>query len=411
MNTEREFRGSGWAWVVCGVSVCLVLGARVPTGFAEDVPESEHVRVLRMLSAHSKQTWDGVRTWRGELRVDSVRWFSGEKAKRFFEMVDPLEGKVRSTNFKRITHQSVTFAVDLEHDRVFSRPRNWPDVYVDVETGKPFGIQREDMWFETSAPVSIVTADAFITFEPNMPHPLPSGGTARAAFRYPLLETAFHEVGVIGRTFSTVYYAPAPGESEQAPIVDPRAYLSTGRPVWMELELIADAIEQTGPWEIDGLALRVRKEGSGAQEQYHLAVPAKSGSGRYMQKEMTFRADVGFSIILQVQREPGETASQERRWAYKEQAGLFLPSLVETKRFDTSDGSLRSQDTVSFIESEVNKAIAPETFTCRNLGMQEGDRVVDKSAGGRVSVYEGGTLKVLDVVDVPGTSREGTSSD
>ena len=410
MCNERKCGHGRWLRMVCMVCGCLLLGAPAPVAFAEDVPESEHGRVLRMLSAHSKKNWDGVKTWRGKLNEHSVCSYTGDRARRFLEQPAPVCEAIRahSTEFKRISRKSVTFAVDLEHDRVYSRPKTDSNLYVDLPSGEPFSIDTEDMWHTTSDPVSIVTADCYVSFDPDMPYTMPDGSTTRVGFRYPLVKTSFNEPGVITRTFNGVYYTSASGKMVQDGITDPRAYLSVGRPTWLDLEMTAASLEQVEWPTACGVPFEIKKEGAGPQEEYQVVRRMPSGFGECLVQEMTFRADVGFNITLMVDRHPDGTVRVERRWTYKQQDGFFMPSVVEVKTFDPRDGSLNTQSTVSLIESEINQPIAPETFTERNLGLQEGDRFVDKVAK-RVFVHRGGALKTLDDVDADTIHMVGAS--
>ena len=208
---------------------------------------------------------------------------------------------------------------------------------------------------------------------------------------------------------SRTVFRKAGEKAKQDWIINPRKFLSYVRPMWEELEIIADAVEQTGWPELGGQALCIWKQGTGAEEEYRVVVPGKTCGERYLLIEMTFRADADFNITKHVTRAmhvlPATTSLnyKEIRWKYRQQEGLFLPFLIERESRTPDATQLTSLRTILLLVSEVNQPISPETFTMQNLGLQEGDRLVDKLAGGGVSVYEGGALRPLDVnlSDIP----------
>ena len=403
MYSQETQSQATWTRLVAAACVLSFLGAQPRELYGEEVPESEHVQVLRMLSGHSKNTWNGLKTWRGELRIQSEDVYSGRRAERFFETPHPLNEAIRAhaEEFKRITRKSVVFAVDMENDRVFSRPRLDSQRYVDVATNRQFSIDTGRQRFAVATPVSIVADNRLITFDPNMSYGLPQGGSARMAFRYSLTQPADPSA----RMFGVALYEQA-GKAVQEPLVDPRAYLCDARPMWQELELIANAIERTGRIEVDGQRLLIQRSGTGLDEEYRVIFPGLLCPGRYVQKEMTFRAAAGFSITLLAERERGESVRRETRWNYKQQSSLHVPSSVNTKTYDPQSGAVVSQTAVTIVESVVNQPMEADVFSEQNLGLQEGDCFVDKAAS-RVFKYQSGKLKQLEDTDANAYGPQG----
>jgi len=348
---------------------CLLLGTTGAAGAVECVPPAEQPGVLRMLAAESRKTFDGLRTWEGVFEVDDVEFYFGERATRFLDDHAPNLTD-RPAEFKKLNHARVTFAVDCARDLLLSRFESTDVCLVGLDSG-----QRLDVTLIPFIQTTIVTPEFSLQFSSNVRVAAAEGPGRRLAYLGAREEVARQEWGIV---------------------VDPREFpRGYGRPTWENLQMTAEFVELNGRLEIDGLALRVEKEGSGDQQEYRVVLPGKAGPGRYLFQEMTFRADAGFNTTQVVMRETTGPVRQQMRWAYLRQDDLWLPSFIE-RTVMTADGKrTTTQRTLRLVDSRANRALPAEVFTYRSLGLADEDQMLDERSG-QLSVYRQGELIPLD---------------
>ena len=105
----------------------------------------------------------------------------------------------------------------------------------------------------------------------------------------------------------------------------------------------------------------------------------------------TYSADVGYNVISSERtRADGELVRQQNL-KYQSVRGVYIPSRTTYKTFDLSDGSLQYHKERIFKNVRLNTAIPAETFTYKNLGLEEGDKFIDKIQG-KDYIYQDGKL-------------------
>ena len=346
---------------------CLALGMAVSTASAQPVAEAERVEVLRMLAARNRHTWDNLKTWSGTFEFEDRELFYDKRADEFIRLTAPGLSSYPD-EFRKDVKGRVSFAVDLVVDHLFTRLETSKVDVVDLTMKRtPVGV--EPVPFNQT---SIVTPDVFLHFEPNVRYSVSEGPGVRMAFSDLPAKAAAQHWGTV---------------------VDPREFLGYGRPMWENLEMLADALGECGRLEIDGMLLRMWKEPNEGADEYHVYFPGRIGPERHMIQDMTFSADADYNITLLIVRNTTGEWRQKISWRYTKQDGLFLPSCVEYKEISpSSKGSrIKFQRTLRLTGSYVNRAIHPVTFEYGNLGLQKEDLVLDMQTGER-SVYGAGTL-------------------
>lgn len=354
------------ALFVCALSF-LTLAVTSSTASAEAVSDGKKAQVLRVLAAHNRSTWDGLKTWSGTFQYQERELFYDQRADDFVRLAAP-ELSSYPPEFTKDVSGHVAFALDLTQDRLFTRLEATKADIRDLTTKPtPLGIDVPPF-----SQTSIVTGEAYLRFEPTVRYPIPQGDPKRMAFSDHPDKAAVQHWGTV---------------------VDPREFLGYGRPMWQNLEMMADALGDNGRLESDEGRIQLSKTVKEGVEEYHVLFQGRFGPDHGLAQHMVFRADADYNITLLMMSNREGGIRQQLRWQYTPQDGLFLPSFVEYKEFSpsTKGRRIKFQRTLRLSDSRVNKPIHAVTFSLRNLGLQNEDLLLNKQTGQR-SVYRGGTL-------------------
>ena len=318
---------------------------------------------MRAFSAGLKSNYERIVTWKGTYRFEEEEWFRGDRARRLGEGLGISDLPATEPVIRRNVAGRGEFAVNVERDLLF----------VSFQTAKPElrGTDKEVLPYHQR---SIITPEHYLHFQPNArwgrsKMVVSENAIGRAAFRDPVAKSEGQQWG----------YIP-----------DPRQFFAYGRPFWREIEIIAEALLAEGSLEIDGHALRLSYRP--ARREYFLTVPGKAGAGSYKFLEYTFDEDAGFNVVSLVMRDSDGRVYQDFKWQHQLLDGTYVPSRARYVMPGKDGQHIQFSRTWELEESRLNVTLDPDTFTYRNLGLEEGDRFLDNIEGVEY-IYRGGELE------------------
>ena len=103
-----------------------------------------------------------------------------------------------------------------------------------------------------------------------------------------------------------------------------------------------------------------------------------------------FSSDAGFNLVSYEMSCFGKP-EQTRRCSFREVEGIFIPSEFEYKHFrwaDVEEAYLTLHRRFTLKEVQVNEPLEPGVFEIENLGLEYGDRMVDRIEN-RLTVFDG----------------------
>ena len=98
-------------------------------------------------------------------------------------------------------------------------------------------------------------------------------------------------------------------------------------------------------------------------------------------ERLTFDGDVGFNMVHQSVRGVDGTPRETRRWEYREIEGVLVPSLVYLSRATADGEHVSFSRHLTLRDCTVNESLSQDQFTHRALGLQNGERLLDRIAG------------------------------
>lgn len=315
--------------------------------------------ILTIISAQTRENQEKVQTWVGMASMKEKVVYRGKA----LETLSKLSDIFRNINsnlsaedaIERTANGLISFAVDISQDKVYSNLQVFDAEMTNAATG-----QKYNNSFAKFAQASIITPEAYMHFQPNMLYgrsqvPLTDGARKHAAFIDP--------VGKIpGRLFSDV--------------VDPRyfGYVS-GEPVWKMTERMADWLAK-GENDIEGqnISISMAEMPDGL---YKLTYSGSNKGGETATGEYVFDKKVGLNIVSNTFKwGEKQWIRLQNTWEYKEVDGIYIPNKVMHLQYD-KHGNLKFSRVFSIKDSKINVPVGNHTFTFENLGVEDGDRVID----------------------------------
>jgi len=164
---------------------------------------------------------------------------------------------------------------------------------------------------------------------------------------------------------------------------DPRRILMPGGGyIWDHYDKLIKKINRFGKMEFDGYSLKMEEHKEGDIIVYKIIEPSivnpqRSSPDHYIIKTKIFSSQYGFNIIYWEVASGAGIPLQEFTWEYELVDGVYLPKKVTEKHYRLN-GEVAEEKDYTYINNKLNQKISPETFTYKNLGLQNGDKFIDK---------------------------------
>jgi len=300
------------------------------------------------------QNYSRIRAWRGTFRVTETTLITGERlaaaVHRASDSTAPDNTPVRSARQSRSFLGE--FAVDFPGDRLFTAKRLvGPSILEDGKTERVDSVDRLSLR-------AIVTPDRYYHFDPERVHGAFAGlddwaiRRGRTAFRDPLSKAR---------------------NSEWSDLTDPRRFYWVQGDVAHFGGYFRDWAHRLASSDVPD---SIRKTFSGT------AQTTPTGQSYCLilagHQQLIVRSDVGWNVTLMKQFEPRtDRLLSEREIRYREQDGVFVPAAVVLRVLD-SDGQTYFDFDWELIESELNVEFDDSSFSLQHLGLEEGERLVDR---------------------------------
>lgn len=320
--------------------------------------------ILNLISEQARSNYERIRTWEGDIDVERRVMYEGAEAQEIFKTLTDASGEIPKRVLES-AQMTIQFRADLGKGLFYSINHfGKPVQYVDFDTGKNLAI-RATFGYD----VSIVTPEYYLYLDSSIPDN--GAGAVRAAIK-----------------------EKPPAEClpcEIQSIFDPRTLFGTPEPIWKTVPQVLETIRKSGQYVVDGHSLRVENHIEGSLSEYRLRIPVKSGPAELIFITRTFSSAKGYNPVLVESTEVEGKVIQKGTLDYELIERVFLPAKTGFQRFVAKDGQAYYEKHATLKNQRINKPIAADTFTFRNLGLKNGDKLIDKIEG-KDYVYRDGRL-------------------
>ena len=332
-------------------------------------------QILNMIVNRVHDNYNKIRTWQGKKNVIMDYIDEEDAAEKTFKKYTEGKGTVPNKLRRRVIC-TTEFALDLKKDFLHVGTYwNKYARYVDTESGKDLGAKSAHDPFKKS----IITPEYYIYCSPN---------TRRD-----------------GTIINHKVVKESPEECQtcnNASVFDPRGLFGLPQPIWITFPQIIQVISKHGEYNVDGYTLEIEECKDGSAIKYRIKKPGKvnpnpednSDLKNYLFLTRTFSSVKGFNIISYEATFADGRPLLKRTWDYELIDGIYLPSKTTEQNYKPDTGHIRYSKESTFKNQKINKPIAAETFTYRNLGLKDGDEFIDKIAGKKFKYQDGELIEL-----------------
>jgi hypothetical protein len=360
------------------VSVAFILLAcSLAIGQSETFQAVEPERIpgiLRTISNQSKQNFERIHTWQGELEASRYFIDKGEQAKETFETLTDAVGP-SPNEIAELTSSRIIFRCDLDKGLFYSRVcREEPSRYFDAVDGRDLGTKSITDWSRY-----IVTGEYRFSSTPSVW--MKGEVIQRKAIKQKVKKD------------DLLYDAPY---VVHQPAYLPRYLFDLQFPAWERYSYLAGIIEEKGEHVVDGLTLRVEQRTLSGDVQYRIHEPFRMNvfDINNIWQVKIFSANASYNMISWEMTSADGKLMHKKGLEYQKVNGVYVPIRDTEDTFDYRDFSLRHHEEGVFKNVRINEPIPAETFTYKNLGLKDGDKFIDKTTG-KDFEYKNGELVEL----------------
>jgi hypothetical protein len=324
--------------------------------------------ILRTISNQSKQNFEKINTWQGELETSRSFIAKGEQAKETFKTMTNAVGPCPS-EVVELTTSRIIFKCDLEKGLFYSKSaREEPSRYFDPADNRDLGTKST-----TRSSSHIVNNEFRIRTEP----------------------VRYRKGKVIERkAIKEKTDADGPSCKGSQPAYLPKYLFDIDYQAWNTYPSIAETIEKEGVYTVDELPLKAEQRTLAGDLQYRIHRPYRLNSFGIKNFWMvqTFSTQAGYNMISwKMVTADGGKLMQQGSIEYQKINDVYVPIRSTKESYDPRDFTLKSTEETVFRNVRINEAIPAEIFTYKNLGLEDGEKIEDRIIN-KEFIYQKGEL-------------------
>jgi len=356
----------------CAVFCCLLSPCNAinwESDSVQQVPEGEILDLLDTFATQTKANYERIHTWQGQLAIERKSYYYGDMVKRLnIAKNDPA---VNSSRIVRTVNCVAKFAIDIVKDKLYYE-KSKPDVAY-----RALDLNRDVVVDEIYSPSrAIVTPEKFMYYEPELTY----GSLGRVCGDSIVGKAAFLE----------------PPEKAKADVPDPRRHFghSHNTKIWDSLKKVRDTISEHGNALVAGQPhYKIEKVDTEAGSLYRITgrffVSPADKSG-LIQARLVLDGSVGYNLVHAELIDENGKIKQAFDLTYERIGDVFVPNNILQKVLNSKQEP-KFDSKITFANFVLNETLLPETFTYKNLGLQNGVRFIDNIKGVEY-IYKDGEL-------------------
>ncbi len=348
------FRVTIWMAVLLHLPMRGVASGQTAEAKLQALSQAESVEILKTLSLQIKGNSEKVYTWEGEVEFVFDNYARGERAVSLLKQRGFRKPKETGTpqTVKGRKTGTITFVLDKSKKSHYEKvTRTQPIRYSD---GNGVELGAESGPYEA---VSIITPESYM-------------GSLALVLDGRVAANSVTVEGVADDTMT------------KKGIYDPQTHLKLGMPIWEYLDRVRGLFEKNGRPQIGGRPLEVQPHVRNGKTEFKILSPYMQGSlgdgGKpvgYM--HLCFSADAEFNLVSMELTDVQGNVGQRVEWDYAKLGDVVVPREMRRRNY-TPGGEVSYEATYVFRNQKINHVLKPGTFTYKNMGLVDGDLVVDK---------------------------------
>ena len=308
-----------------------------------------------------------MRTWTGAYQFRDRKHFDGERGTEFLREMKPGERTIKPPLWMTTTGV-FRFAVDVESSSLYtSCEPDGPTVVTEKATGETVGHLSSAGCSEKT----ILTPEHYLHFSTNT-----NLGQVKG----------FSPVRLTPNNRRVAYRdASAKGRMLQwSTVMDPRLLFGTNRRPFFEsfesdARSMSESLESTTRKEYPCREVYLRKGSDNDGTMYHVAhrYLFSETPGESHEQDVILRAKAGFNAV-EASQGTGSQRRQKTTWEYRKIDGMLVPSSIRFEIVAVDESAFSFERVLTLEECNLNKPVNPASFTYKQFGLKNGERLFDR---------------------------------
>lgn len=325
------------------------------------VPEAKYADVLELIALRSKANYDEISSWQGRMNVRSNSHFYGINAAESAHAVETNGIARDSRHICKIANTFAEFAVDMRNDKLYSS----------VEPNVQYKAVDFDQYVPIRKSTSTPKVKTVLSPEGNM---------------WCMPDEKFNPTFHKGRLGKTAFIESPQNKNVKEFVRDPRIYFESsgegGIKLWDSLmQNLMRSIPEYINTRIAGYPhIEILSMNTDKGIKYRIMTTwqsEKNSMANYIRCLLEVDEVVGFNAIKTETTNPDGVKTDSKEYTYEKIGEIYIPKTIKKEQRNTK-GEITIASEITIETTGLNKPLPEDTFSIKNLGVEEGTLITDK---------------------------------
>ena len=349
----------------------------------QPVPEANYAEVLDLIALRAKANYDEISSWQGRMNILETNHYYGKNAAKMAN-ADPNSIARDSQHIFEEIRNTAEFSVDLRNDKLHSQKEK-PQVYlkaIDLDQNVP---TNENGQYESVR--AILTRDQYMWY-------MPDSNFSRHKYNLRAGKMAF-----VDRPRERKF-------SLSGDIRDPRLFFETddNKKIWETLLQLRSNINDRIKERIAGYPhIEILSMNTDKGIKYRILTTWKGGENyvqKYIRSLLEVDESVGFNAIKTGMTTSDSVKIDSREYTYEKIGDVYLPKTVR-KEFHNNKNEITRTSEITIENSRINLPLPEDTFSIKNLGVEEETLVTDNIKKAEFRYSKGNLVPIAEPNNPP----------
>jgi len=342
----------------------------------QPVPEANYADILELIALRAKANYDEIASWQGRMNIFGTTHYDGTNAAEKSHAVDTTNSIARnSKHICEIANTVAEFALDMRNDKLYSSVE--PNVQYKAVDLDQFVPMRKN----TSTPKTktILTPERYIWYMPD-------------EMFYP----KFHK----GRLEKMVFTESPQNENVKGFVRDPRVFFDSsgegGIKLWESLLKVRKYFLDNGNVRVGRYPnIEISSLNTDKGVKYRILTTWSGGGDYYIRSMLEVDEAVSFNALRTETTNPDGVRTDLKEYTYKKIGEIYIPKAVK-KEQRNNKGEITITSEITIETTGINKPLLEDTFTIKNLGIEEDTLVSDNIKKAEYRYSKGNLVPLAD---------------
>jgi len=323
----------------------------------QSVPEANYADILELIALRAKANYEGISTWQGQMNIHEMSHYYGPKAAEQSYGVYPDSIASNSKHICRENKTVAEFAVDMRNDKLYSKVEPTMQ-YKAVDLNQ---IIPPDKYKGRPARTrTILTPESYMWY---------------------LTDGKFHSKSQKGPPGKMVFIESPQNENVKGFVRDPRVFFDSsgegGIKLWESLLKVRKHFLDNGNVRVGRYPnIEISSLNTDKGVKYRILTTWSGGGDYYIRSMLEVDEAVSFNALRTETTNHDGVRTDLKEYTYKKIGEIYIPKAVK-KEQRNNKGEITITSEITIETTGINKPLLEDTFTIKNLGLEEDTLVSD----------------------------------